>query len=70
MRSLGALDCAQAVGGASAVGADRLCLSLCAVCIRCSSPDAGLPLPGDRDLQLELLSECCCFDPGKPIDSR
>ena len=29
LRSLGVLDCAQAAGGASAVGADRLCLSLC-----------------------------------------
>lgn len=34
-RSLGVLDCAQAVGGASAVGADRLCLSLLALPLCC-----------------------------------
>ena len=49
LRSLGVLGCAQAVGGASAVGADRLCLSLSAVSICCSLPDAGLPLPGYRE---------------------
>lgn len=67
LRSLGVPDCAQAGGGASAVGADRLCLSLCAVSICCSTPDAGLPLPEYGDGQFEPLFECY-FDPRNPID--
>lgn len=69
LRPLGVLDCAQAVGGASAVGADWLCLSLCAVSICYSSPDAGLPLSGYQERSATWTIVCCSFDPRNPIDS-